>query len=167
MVKKLIVFIAIIVITLSVAAVTYADSGYKTAKKGSPVFQLIFESEGNKTLEPQLIISGTAKEGTVITVSHYWYKIGEDESILKKNTDKSSGEAGEWISVEDPEVLTIGASGILAKTVELEKGKNKIIVAGKDKAGNEKKQTIMMELCDKSELTEYINNLLLKNIEQK
>jgi hypothetical protein len=159
MFKKLIAFVIIISTILSLAGMTYAAAG-KTN-----VFTLVESKNGEKVMDPQFPVSGLAEEGTKMTLTHYWYKVGQDESIVKKKTSKNGNESGEWVLVNDSDEWTIGASGIFSKELELKKGQNKIVLTGKDKAGNKETETIMVELTDKSGLDDYMNNLFMKDID--
>lgn len=163
--RKTLISILLISVILVFNMLLYAEPGDGAKKEDAPVFELVKNPDGMKTFERDLIISAKSKEDTTVVLYHYWFKVDEEKSIIaKKKTSSTGSESGEWCLVTSDE-STIGASGIYAKQISLKIGKNKIVLRIKDKDGNRKIQVMNMERMDKEELTNYINNMILRNVD--
>lgn len=159
--KIVLILIMVFVFTLSSAANIYA----RRMDDPVPVFDFINGIE--KVDEPikynnkELSIKGKALEGTNITISTYWYKSVNEQSIAFKDKDKANEENtdGEWV-LQHTEKCKVGLSGIFGLTVSIKPGKNKIVV----KADDEEPYEIEIEYIDNEKITEKIGDLIFDRL---
>lgn len=159
MFKKVLISAVIVTAVFAAGSAVYAQSEYSGVRKDvAPVFELISDKTEAKTFESEYVISARAKEGTVITMQLYWYDEGDSKSILakKKIASEDSEKQGIWL-LQDTDEWTVGSSGLIAKTVTLNFGKNKITLNVKDVNGNAALKIIEIELNDKAQASEDIN----------
>jgi len=163
---KKIVFLAVITMAiLAFNTATFAEPNRSIARRlDVTTFQLTKNLDGTKTFERNQVISGRAKNGSEITMTVYWLNSGEDISILSKR--KISGDInnkGQWI-MQEKSKWEVGASEIFAKPVALNPGNNKIIIKIKDEENKEIYEVVYVEVVFKNELTDFINNIIMKNL---
>lgn len=167
MFKKILLPAVIIAAMLTSNLAVYAEPNRSVARRlDVTTFQLTMNLDGTKTFERNQVISGKAENGTEITMTTFWFKADEDKSIVskKKAGDTTVEASGEWI-MQDKSTWVVGASEIFAKPVALNVGKNKIVIRAKDKQGNViEDETINVEVVYKSELTDFINSIIMKNL---
>lgn len=165
MLKKIVLPTVVIMVILTFNTATFAELNRSIARRlDVTTFQLTKNLDGTKTFERNQVISGRAENGSEITMTVYWFKTGEDRSILsKKKTSGDFTDKGQWI-MQSKSKWEVGASEIFAKPVTLNPGNNKIIINIKDKASNIKNEVINVEVVFKNELTDFINNIIMKNL---
>ena len=168
MFKKFMISAAILAVIVAASTVAYADPNEVNSKKDEvPGYGLIKYLDAAKTFEKEQLISGRAREGTIISITHQWFKSADEKAIVaKKRTTDKSKEEGEWVTVDSDE-WTVGASGIFVKPLTLRMGKNRIIIRVRDRQGNRRTETLEWELVDKSSLNELVNSIILKNLDKK
>lgn len=164
MFKKTVLPIVLIAAMLTLNAAVFAEPNKSVARKlDVTTFQLTKSLDGTKTFEKNQVISGKAEEGSEITMTIFWFSTDEDSSILSKKKSDENNSEGEWIQ-QEKYVWAVGASEIFAKPVSLNIGKNRIVISVKDKDGSVVQEVINVEVVPKDELTDYINNMILKNL---
>jgi hypothetical protein len=168
MLKKTLLPAVILSVLLLFSSVVYAEPNRSVARRlDVTTFQLTKNLDGTKTFERNQVISGRAENGSEITMTILWFNAEEDKGIIskKKTTDDSSEASGQWI-VQDKFGWEVGASGIFAKPVTLNMGKNKINIHVKEKDGDIKDEVINVEVVQKNELTDFINSIFMKNLKK-
>ncbi|MDF2520227.1 MAG: hypothetical protein K0R84_855 [Clostridia bacterium] len=164
MFKKTVLPIVLIAAMLTLNAAVFAEPNKSVARKlDVTTFQLTKNLDGTKTFEKNQVISGKAEEGSEITMTIFWFSTDEDSTILSKKKSDENNSEGEWIQ-QEKYIWEVGASEIFAKPVSLNIGKNRIIISVKDKDGSVVQEVINVEVVPKDELTDYINNMILKNL---
>ena len=123
MIKKLLISSIIVIAVFAAGSAVYAQSGTGYVKETAPVFKLLSDKE-SKTFDREYMISGSASEGTVVTIELYWFK-GEKSIIVNKKQSKSSESEGDWIFQNSKE-YTVGSSGFLQNRWPLILGKTKL-----------------------------------------
>jgi hypothetical protein len=165
MFKKIVLPAVIIMAVLTVNTATFAEPNRSIARRlDVTTFQLTKNLDGTKTFERNQVISGRAEDGSEITMTIFWFKTGDEKSIISKR--KISGNVdnkGQWI-VQEKSKWEVGASEIFAKPVTLNPGNNRINISIKDKNNNVKDEVINVEVVFKNELTDFINNIIMKNL---
>jgi hypothetical protein len=165
MFKKIVLPAVIIMAILTVNTATFAEPNRSIARRlDVTTFQLTKNLDGTKTFERNQVISGRAEDGSEITMTVFWFKTGDEKSIISKR--KISGNVdnkGQWI-IQDKSRWEVGASEIFAKPVTLSPGNNRINISIKDKNNNVKDEVINVEVVFKNELTDFINNIIMKNL---
>ncbi|MDF2893179.1 MAG: hypothetical protein K0R80_3546 [Clostridia bacterium] len=165
MFKKIVLPAVIIAAMLTLNTAAFAEPNRSIARRlDVTTFQLTKNLDGTKTFERNQVISGRAENGSEITMTVYWFKTDEDQSILsKKKAFEDTDNSGDWI-MQKKSNWVVGASEIFAKTVTLNPGKNRIVIRVKDQKGSFKDEVINVEYVYKDELTDFINNIILKNL---
>lgn len=167
MFKKIVLPAVLIIAMLTLNTATFAEPNRSIARRLDVTsFQLTSNLDGTKTFERNQVISGRADNGSEITMTIFWFKAEEDKSILSKKKANENAEVdGQWI-MQDKLSWEVGASEIFAKPVTLSPGKNRIVIRVTDKKGAYKDETITVEVLQKNELTDFINNIILKNLKK-
>jgi hypothetical protein len=165
MFKKIVLPAVIITAILTVNTATFAEPNRSVARRlDVTTFQLTKNLDGTKTFERNQVISGRAEDGSEITMTVFWFKTGDEKSIISKR--KITGNVdnkGQWI-MQEKSRWEVGASEIFAKPVTLNPGNNRINISIKDKNNNVKDEVINVEVVFKNELTDFINNIIMKNL---
>jgi hypothetical protein len=165
MFKKIVLPAVIITAILTVNTATFAEPNRSVARRlDVTTFQLTKNLDGTKTFERNHVISGRAENGSEITMTVFWFKSSDEKSIISKR--KISGNVdnkGQWI-MQEKSRWEVGASEIFAKPVTLNPGNNRINISIKDKKNNVKDEVINVEVVIKNELTDFINNIIMKNL---
>lgn len=166
MFKKILLPTVLIAAMLTLNTVVFAEPNRSIAKKlDVTTFQLTKNLDGIKTFEKNQVISGRAEKGSEITMTIFWLRADEDSSILSKKKVVDNGSDGQWI-MQEKYVWEVGASEIFAKPVSLNIGKNRIVIRVKDAAGNIKDEVVNVEVIQMSELTDFMNSIILKNLKE-
>lgn len=166
MFKKILLPTVLIAAMLTLNTVVFAEPNRSIAKKlDVTTFQLTKNLDGIKTFEKNQVISGKAEKGSEITMTIFWLRTDEDSSILSKKKVVDNGSNGQWI-MQEKYVWEVGASEIFAKPVSLNIGKNRIVIRVKDAAGNIKDEVVNVEVIQMSELTDFMNSIILKNLKE-
>ncbi|HYE81916.1 MAG TPA: hypothetical protein VEG39_07085 [Clostridia bacterium] len=169
MFKKVLITAAIATAVFAAGSAVYAQSDASYVKYGkdtAPVFDLQSDKDESKTFEKEYIISGNAEEGTEVTFDLYWFGTEDDKSIIvKKKPSEDSEEEGIWI-LQQSEEFTVGASGIFAESVDLNLGKNKIVLFITDKNGNTDERTLEVERFLEKEASEEVNGNNLNKVKE-
>lgn len=168
MFKKVLISAIIIMAVFAAGSAVYAQSGTSSAGyvKKAPVFELLPGSEESKTFQKEYIISANSKEGTEVVLDLYWFGTENDKSIIaKKKPGKKSDEEGIWI-LQKSETYTVGASGIFAESVDLNLGKNKIVLFIMDKDGNTDEITLEIERFLEEQASEEVTGSTLNKLKE-
>lgn len=166
MFKKIVLPAVVIMAILTFNSATFAEPNRSIARRlDVTTFQLIKNLDGTKTFERNQVISGRAENGSEITMTVYWLKTGEDRSILSKIKilDNNFNSKSQWI-LQDKSKWIVGASEIFAKPVTLSPGNNRIIISIKDKDEKVMSEVVNVEVVFKNDLTDFINNMFMKNL---
>lgn len=165
MFKKIVLPAVIITAILTVNTATFAEPNRSIARRlDVTTFQLTKNLDGTKTFERNQVISGRAEDGSEITMTVFWFKTGDEKSIIsKRRITGNVDNKGQWI-MQEKSRWEVGASEIFAKPVTLNPGNNRINISIKDKKNNVKDEVINVEVVFKNELTDFINNILMKNL---
>ncbi|MGI5998707.1 MAG: hypothetical protein ACOX89_08610 [Lutispora sp.] len=160
-IKIIFAFTMVFVMMLSSIASVYA----RRLDDPIPVFDFVNGIEEVeqpvKYSNKKLSIKGKALEGTNITISTYWYKSGDGQSIVFKDKDNISEENtdGEWL-LQHTKSCQVGLSGIFGISVNIKPGKNKIVV----EADNEEPYELEIEYIDNQKITEKIGDLIFDRL---
>jgi hypothetical protein len=167
MFKKIVLPAVIITAILTLNTATFAEPNRSIARRlDVTTFQLTKNLDGTKTFERNQVISGRAENGSVITMTVFWFKAEEDTSIIsKKKTVEGNDTDGLWI-MQDKSSWEVGASEIFAKPVTLNPGKNRIFINVKDKNNKSKDEVINVEVVYKNEVTDFLSGIIMKNIKK-
>lgn len=166
MFKKVVLPAVLIAVMLTFNTAVIAEPNRSLARRlDVTTFQLTKNIDCTKTFEKNQVISGRAEQGSEITMTIFWFRTDEDSSILSKKKIFDNNSNGQWI-MQEKYNWEVGASEIFAKPVSLNIGKNRITIRVKDKAGNIKDEVINVEVVHMSELTEFINSIILKNLKR-
>lgn len=164
MFKKIVLPAVIITVILASNITTFAEPNRSLARRlDVTTFELTKNLDGTKTFERNQVISGRAEDGSEITMSVYWFKTEEDKSILTKKKTAGDSSKGQWI-MQEKSSWVVGASEIFARPVTLNLGNNKIYLSVKDKNGVVIDEVVNVEVVIKSELTEFMNSIIMKNL---
>jgi hypothetical protein len=167
MFKKIVLPAVIIAAMLTLNTAAFAEPNRSIARKlDVTTFQLTKNLDGTKTFERNQVISGRAENGSVITMTVFWFNANEDKSILsKKRIAEESDLNGQWIKQEKSS-WEVGASEIFAKPVTLNPGKNRIIISVKDKDSNVLDEVINVEVVYKNDLSDFFSNIIMRNLKK-
>jgi hypothetical protein len=167
MFKKIVLPAVIITAILTLNSATFAEPNRSIARRlDVTTFQLTKNLDGTKTFERNQVISGRAENGSEITMTVFWFKAEEDTSIIsKKKIVDGTDIGGQWI-MQDKSSWVVGASEIFAKPITLNPGKNKINIRVTDNKGNYKDELINVEVVYKNDLTDFMNNIIMKNLKK-
>ncbi|MEA4847996.1 MAG: hypothetical protein VB106_12265 [Clostridiaceae bacterium] len=162
MFRKVLISAIIVTAVFAAGSAVYAQS----ATDVDPVFVLLSDKEESKTFDREYVISGNAKEGTVVTIDLYWFKTGNEKSIIvNKKPSEASESEGNWI-LQQSENYTVGASGIFAESVALNLGKNRIVLFIKGINGDTDEIALELERCSEKQAREEVSgNSLNKFVE--
>ena len=165
MFKKIVLPAVIIAAMLTLNTAAYAEPNKSVARRlDVTTFQLTKNLDGTKTFERNQVITGRAENGSVITMTVFWFKANEDKSILsKKRNSDDADNSGQWI-MQGKSSWEVGASEIFAKPVTLNPGKNRIVINVRDKQDNITDEVVNIEVVYKNELTDLFNNFIMKNL---
>ena len=164
MFKKIVLPAVVIIAMLTANTATFAEPNRSIARRlDVTTFQLTKNLDGTKTFERNQVISGRAEDGSEITMTVFWFKMTEDRSILSKKKASGDSNKGQWI-MQDKSKWEVGASEIFAKPVTLNPGNNRIFINIKDKNENVKDEVINVEVVFKTELTDFIQSIIMKNL---
>jgi len=157
MFRKVLVTAVIAISIFAAGAAVYAQSDTSESKETEAVFQLQSDRNESKTFDREYVVSGSAKEGTEITIELYWFSQEDEKSIIaNKKPAENSEKKGEWILQQDEEFV-VGASSIFAEPVYLNFGKNKIVIFAKDVEGNTEKKTLKVERFLEEQANKEVN----------
>jgi len=165
MFKKIVLPAVIIAAMLTLNTAAYAEPNKSVARRlDVTTFQLTKNLDGTKTFERNQVITGRAENGSVITMTVFWFKANEDKSILskKRNSDEADSN-GQWI-MQGKSSWEVGASEIFAKPVSLNPGKNRIVISVRDKQDNVTDEVVNIEVVYKNELTDLFSSFIMKNL---
>lgn len=166
MFKKIVLPAVLIAAMLTLNTAVFAEPNRSIARKlDVTTFQLTKNLDGIKTFEKNQVISGRAENGSEITMTIFWLRTDEDSSILSKKKTVDNGSNGQWI-MQEKYIWEVGASEIFAKPVPLNIGKNRIIIRVEDIAGNIEDEVVNVEVVQMSELTDFMNSIILKNLKE-
>lgn len=160
-IKIILAFAMVFVMMLSSAASIHA----RRLDNPIPVFDFINGIEEVdqpvKYNNKELSIKGKALEGTNITISTYWYKPSNGESIIFKYKDNVYYEDtdGEWL-LQHTDECQVGLSRIFGVSVNIKPGKNKIVV----ETDNGESYELEIEYVDKQKITEKIGDLIFDRL---
>lgn len=126
MFRKILILTIIATAVFAAGSVVYAQSGTYYSEDSAAIFELSSDKEESKTFGREYMLSGNASEGTVVNLEVYWFK-SQKSIIVNKKQPKSSENEGDWI-FQKSEEYTVGSSGIFAEAVELNLGRNKIVL---------------------------------------
>lgn len=164
MFKKVVLPAVLIAAMLTLNTAVFAEPNRSIARKLDVTnFQLTKNLDGTKTFEKNQVISGRAENGSEITMTIFWFSTDEDSSIISKKKVNDNDANGNWI-MQEKFSWVVGESEIFAKPVSLNVGKNRIIIRVKDQNGLIKDEVINVEVVPKSELTDFMNSIILKNL---
>jgi len=112
----------------------------------------------------ELSIKGKALEGTVITITTYWYQVDKEKTIISKNKlyEGDILSTGEWV-LQHTEECQVGLSGIFGVSVPIKPGKNKVVVASDSGESYE----IELEYIDNRKITEKIFSDMFDRVDLK
>lgn len=112
----------------------------------------------------ELSIKGKALEGTVITITTYWYQVDKGKTIISKNKlyEEDILSTGEWI-LQYSEEFQVGLSGIFGASVPVKPGKNKVVIASDTGESYE----IEIEYIDNRKITEKIFSDMFDKVDLK
>ncbi len=166
MFKKIVLPAVLIIAMLTLNTAVFAEPNRSLSRRlDATTFQLTKNLDGTKTFEKNQVISGRAEDGSEITMTIFWLRTDEDSCILSKKKIYDNGSNGQWI-MQEKYNWEVGASEIFAKPVSLNIGKNRINIRAVDKAGNIKDEVIDIEVVQMSELTDFINSIIMKNLKK-
>jgi hypothetical protein len=154
MFRKMLISAIIVTAVFAAGSAVYAQSGTNYAKEDAPVFKLLSDNE-SKTFDREYMISGSASEGTVVTIELYWFK-SEKSIIVNKKQSNSSESEGDWI-FQDSKEYTVGSSGIFAEPVALNLGKNKIVLLISNADGETEEITLELVRSLEKDAKEEVN----------
>jgi len=157
MFRKLLVSAVITISIFAAGAAVYASTDTTYDGEAEAIFELQSDKDESKTFDREYVVSGSAKEGTEITIELYWFSQEDEKSIIaNKKSPEDSEKKGEWILQQDEE-LVVGASSIFAEPVYLSLGKNKIVIFAKDVQGNTAKKTLKLERFLEEQANKEVN----------
>lgn len=162
MFKKTLLPAIIIMAMLTLNTAVIAEPNRSIARKSDvTTFQLTKNLDGTKTFEKYQVVSGTAKNGSEIIMTVFWFKADEDKSIVSRKTidDSYDNAKGRWI-MQGKSSWEVGPSEIFAVPVTLNPGKNRIVITVKEKDGFTKEEVVNVELVYKNELTDFISSIM-------
>lgn len=158
MFRKMLVSAIITISIFATGAAVYAQTETSHGKETVAVFQLQSDRNESKTFDREYVVSGSAKEGTEITIELYWFSQEDEKSIIaNKKSAEGSEKKGEWI-LQQNEEFVVGASSIFAEPVYLNFGKNKIVIFAKDLQGNTEKKTLKVERFLEEQANKEVNS---------
>lgn len=157
MFRKMLVSAIITISIFATGTAVYAKTEASYGKETVAVFQLQSDRDESKTFDREYVVSGSAKEGTEITIELYWFSQEDEKSIIaNKKPSQDSENRGQWI-LQQSEEFVVGASSIFAEPVYLNFGKNKIVIFAKDVKGNTDKKTLKVERFLEEQANKEVN----------
>lgn len=159
MFRKILISTIIATAVFAAGSAVYAQSGTNYAEESATIFELSSVKEESKTFGREYVISGSAREGTVVTIELYWFK-SEKSIIVNKKQSKSSESEGDWIFQNSKE-YTVGSSGIFAEPVALNLGKNKIVLLISNADGETEQITLELVRSLEKDAIEEVNGTSL------
>lgn len=159
MFRKILISIIIATAVFAAGSAVYAQSGTNYAEESAAIFELSSVKEESKTFGREYMISGSASEGTVVTIELYWFK-SEKSIIVNKKQSKSSDSEGDWIFQNSKE-YTVGSSGIFAEPVTLNLGKNRIVLLISNIDGETEQITLELVRSLEKDAIEEVNGTSL------
>lgn len=164
MFRKVLITAIIASAVFAAGASVYAQSENEYAryrKDVAPEFELLSDKEESKTFESEYVVSAIAKEGTEVSMSLYWFKAEDENSILaKKKSSERSEKKGSWI-LQHEEDFTVGSSGIFAEPVSLSLGRNRIVLFITDESGITAEKDLEVERFWEKQASEEVNGSTL------
>ncbi|HWR61119.1 MAG TPA: hypothetical protein VN580_05870, partial [Clostridia bacterium] len=98
MFRKMLVSVVITISVFAAGAAVYASTDTVDGGEAEAIFELQSDRDESKTFDREYVVSGSAKEGTEITIELYWFSQEDEKSIIvNKKSQEGSEKKGEWV----------------------------------------------------------------------